>query len=172
MFGKFINQPQCMRVLGWFLDHPNDEYTASIIGLECESPDVTTFIAVVSVLEGVSLINVNEDSEELLLSFNKDSSISQLLCHFKDEFNDIAFRTEAVSPALSYLNSTHFKSIIDAEVVSQMIKDNSVDLLEKCRNYKDLDRTNPVDEEIYKICKQLEADGAYEGFLEYLENQK
>ena len=171
MFGKFIQQPLCMSVLNWFLEHPDGEYSASIIGLECDSPDVTTFIAVVSILEGVGLIKVNEGSEELLLSFNKDSSISELLCYFRNEFNDIAFRTESVSPALSYLNSDRFKNLIDTEVISQIINKSTLDLYEKCSNYKDLDRDDPIDNEIYKICKQLEADGNYEDFLQYLKDQ-
>ena len=168
MFGKFLNQPLCMRVLNWFLEHPDDEYSASIIGMECEASDVTTFIAAVTILEGVHLVNINEGSEELMLSFNKDESISQLLCHFKDEFNDLAFKSEAVSPALSYLHSEPFKNLIDSEVVSQVIKDEALDLLEKCENYEDLDLDNPLDAEVHKICKQLKADGNYEGFLDFL----
>ena len=172
MFGKFINQPLCMRVLNWFLEHPDDEYSASIIGMECESPDVTTFIAVVSILEGVHLVSINEGSEELLLSFNKDESIAQLLSHFKDEFNDLAFKTEAVSPALSYLYSEPFKNLIDSEVISQVIRDKNLDLLEKCENYETLDLDEPIDAEIYKICKQLDAENNYEGFLEFLREQR
>ena len=140
MFGKFITTPECMKVLEWLINHPNDKYSAAIIAIECNMPDMSTFMATLTTLEGTDFIEFDEFSEEeLLLGLKKDSSIVDLLLHLKDEFNDNAFRSEQVSPALAYLHSSEIKKAVDTQILEKYKAEEIVDM---CKNYKDLDQKN------------------------------
>lgn len=166
MFGKFLRTPECMKILSWLLNHPDDEYSASIVGIECEMSDMNTFMAVLSTLEGAGFISFNSMSDELLMKLNKDESITQLLIHLKDEFNDKAFRSDQVSPSLAYLNSVNIREALDLEIFREIIGEGFLDL---CKNYKELDTSDPKNEEIFKLCSKLEETGEYEEFISRLE---
>lgn len=168
MFEKFLKNQDCIKVLSWLLNHPDGEYTAAIIGIESEIADMTTYMAVLSILEGVGLITINEVVEELSISLNKEASITQLLIHLKDEFNDNAFKSEQVSPALAYLSSNPLRKIVDGEIFSKISKDVN-DLADKCRNYKDLDLSITDNMDIYNLCSKLEETGEYEEFISRLD---
>lgn len=169
MFGKFLKTPECMRVLSWLLSHPDDTYSAAIIAIECDMVDMSSFMAVLSILEGVNLIEIDDLSEdELVLGLNKNSSITDLLVHFKDEFNDCAFKSEQVAPSLAYLHSKTLKETIDSQILNRFEADELIDM---CKNYKELDiEEDDVKREIYNICSKLEETGEYDEFLERLEN--
>lgn len=166
MFEKFMMTPGCLKVLLWLLNHPDDEYNAGIIGIECDIPDTNDFMAILSVLEGVGFIATDELSENLKIRLDKDKSISQLLIHLKDEFNDNAFRSEQVSPSLAYLHSAPLKRIIDTKFLGEL---GGEEVLEKCKNYETLDISDPFNEDIYNLCLKLEESGEYEEFIERLE---
>lgn len=168
MFGKFLKTKECMEVLSWLLSHPDDKYSAAIIAIECNMVDMSTFMAVLSILEGVGFIEFDEfTEEELLVGLKKDSSASELLVHLKDEFNDRAFQSEQVAPSLAYLHSSQLKRVIDSQMFEKLEAD---DIIDMCKNYKDLERKNDVEKEIYNICSKLDETGEYEDFLSRLEN--
>lgn len=169
MFGKFLKTPECMKVLSWLLNHPDDKYTAAIIAIECNMVDMSSFMAVLTTLEGVNLVTFDEYSEEdLLIGFNKDSSSGQLLIHLQDEFNDCAFKSEQVSPSLAYLHSPQLKKTVDAQIFKTFDANEVVDM---CKNYKELDQSNEMEREIYNICSKLEETGEYEDFINKIENE-
>ena len=170
MFGKFITNEDCMKVLEWLCNHPDREYSAAIIGVESGISDIGRFMAVLSILDGVGFIEVLDGmgDEELILRVDKEASISKLLFHLKDEFNDIAFRSETVSPALAYLTSDDIKKKVDNEVAGESITKEFIDL---CKNYKDLDKDNPLYTEIYYFCSNLEENGEFDSFIEKLESE-
>ena len=159
MFGKFITNEDCMKVLEWLCNHPDREYSAAIIGVESGISDIGRFMAVLSILDGMG-------NEELILRVDKEASISKLLFHFKDEFNDIAFRSETVSPALAYLTSEEARNIVDSELMNSLEPD---DILDICKNYKDLDLSDPKNKELYDLCSQLDEDGELDEFIAHLE---
>ena len=80
MFGKFLQSPDCMKVLSWLLDHSDDKYSAAIIAIECNMVDMSTFMAVLTVLEGGKFVSFDEYSseDELMIGLDKDSSSVQL----------------------------------------------------------------------------------------------
>lgn len=166
MFEKFLLTSECMKVLSWLLNHPDDEYSAAIVGVECEMVNMTDFMAVLSILEGVGFATFNEMSEDLMIKLDKDSSITQLLIHLKDEFDDKAFRSEQVSPSLAYLHSSQLKRIVDSEILNDF---GASEILDICKNYKDLDISDPQNKEIYNLCSKLEETGEYDEFIERLE---
>ena len=159
MFGKFITNEDCMKVLEWLCNHPDREYSAAIIGVESGISDIGRFMAVLSILDGMG-------NEELILRVDKEASISKLLFHLKDEFNDIAFRSETVSPALAYLTSEEARNIVDSELMNSLEPD---DILDICKNYKDLDLSDPKNKELYDLCSQLDEDGELDEFIAHLE---
>ena len=167
MFGKFLKTPECMDVLVWLLNHPDDKYSASIIAIECDMVDISSFMAVLSILEGVNLVEIDDFSDELLLGLKKDSSSTELLLHLKEEFDSCAFSSEQVSPSLAYLHSTQLKGTIDSQILDKF---NSDDIVDMCKNYKDLDGESDLEREIYNICSKLEETGEYEDFIDKLEN--
>lgn len=167
MFEKFLQTPDCMRVLSWLLNHPDSEYSVAIVGIECDMVDMTRYMAVISILEGIGLITTDDVSEEITIKLNKDESITQLLLHLKDEFNDNAFRSEHVSPSLAYLHSDQLKKVVDSEIFSSL---NAEDLIDLCKNYKDLDLSDPSNNDIYNLCSKLEETGEYEDFINRLEH--
>lgn len=168
MFGKFLKTPECMTVLAWLLNHPDDKYSAAIIAIECDMVDMSTFMAVLTVLEGASLICFDEyEQDELLIGLNHESSSGQLLIHLKDEFNDCAFNSEQVSPSLAYLHSPQLKMTVDAQILSKF---DATEVIDMFKNYKDLDTSNDVEKEIYNICSKLEETGEYEEFISRIEN--
>lgn len=168
MFEKFITTPECMNVLAWLLGHPNDKYSADIIAIECNMSDMSTFMAVLTTLEGVNLIEFDDFSEKkLFLGLKKDSSNTDLLLHFKDEFNDCAFRSEQVSPSLAYLHSSEIKKAVDAQIFEKYKAEEIVDM---CKNYKDLKLENDFEKEIFTLCSKLEETGDYEEFISKLED--
>ena len=162
MFGKFITNEDCMKVLEWLCNHPDREYSAAIIGVESGISDIGRFMAVLSILDGMG-------NEELILRVDKEASISKLLFHLKDEFNDIAFRSETVSPALAYLTSEEARNIVDSELMNSLEPD---DILDICKNYKDLDLSDPKNKELYDLCSQLDEDGELDEFIAHLEGLK
>ena len=167
MFGKFLQTPECMRVLAWLLNHPDDTYSAAIIAIECNMVDMSSFMAVLSILEGVKLIKLDEFSaDELMIALDKDSSSGQLLLHLQQEFNDCAFSSEQVSPSLAYLNSAQLKQTIDSQVLKNLEAGEVVNL---CKNYKELDRDTELEKEIYNLCSKLDETGEYEEFIRRLE---
>jgi len=168
MFGKFLKTPECMRVLSWLLSHPDDNYSAAIIAIECDMEDMATFMAVISILEGVGFIKIDDlSSDELMFGLDKENSSTQLLLHLKDEFNDCAFSSEQVSPSLAYLHSVKLKETIDSQIFNRLGSDEIIDM---CKNYKDLDgEEDDVKREIINICSKLEETGEYEDFIERLE---
>lgn len=168
MFGKFLRTPECMEVLSWLLGHQNDTYSAAIIAIECNMVDMSTFMAVLSILEGVQLIKIDDFSEEeLLIGLNKESSSAQLLLQLQNEFNYCAFNSEQVSPSLAYLHSPELKETIDTQILEKFEADELVDM---CKNYKDLDQEKDVEKEIYNICSKLEEEGEYDEFITRLED--
>ena len=170
MFGKFLKTPECMSVLSWLLSHPDNKYSAAIIAIECDMVDMSTFMAVLTILEGVDLIEFDEFSkEELMIGLKSDSSSTQLLTHLKEEFNDCAFNSEQVSPSLAYLHSPQLKKTVDSQVLERFEAD---ELINKCKNYKDLDLENEEEKEIYDICSKLEETGEYEEFISKLEGSR
>lgn len=170
MFGKFLKTPECMEVLSWLLNHQDDKYSAAIIAIECNMVDMSTFMAVITILEGVGYIEFDEfSSDELMIGLKKDSSAVELLLHLQDDFNDLAFNSEQVSPSLAYLHSSPLKETIDAQVIKNMESD--IDIVEMCKNYKDLDQNNEVERELYNICSKLEETGEYEEFIRRLESE-
>lgn len=169
MFGKFITNNDCMRVVAWLLSHPDGEYPAAILGVECGIEDMTSFMAVISVLEGVHIINIDEYSEVLKISLAQDESIVQLLTHFKDEFNDQAFRSDQVSPALGYLTSKVVRKLVDTHLFEELEVEKLTDLFE---NYEELDLDDPLNEEVYKICTKLIEEDKYEEFINNLHEIK
>lgn len=167
MFGKFLRTPECMEVLSWFINHDEGMYSAAIIAIECNMKDMSTFMGVLTVLEGTDFIFFDElNEEELKIGLNKNSSGVQLLLHLKDDFNDLAFRSEQVSPALAYLNSEKIKETIDSQLLEKF---DSEDVLKMCKNYKDLDVENELEKEIHDICLKLDEQGEYEEFIERME---
>lgn len=170
MFDKFLQNECCMRILTWILNHPDNYYQGTIVHIECGSPSMGDFMAALTVLQGVDIITIDDTSEDLLIAFNPDSSISQLLTHFKDEFNDLAFRNMNVSPALSYLTSDFFKQEIDKEVM-QSIDFDTEDILNMCKNYKTMEINNSTDQDIYNLCSEMEANGIFEDFIKFVESQ-
>ena len=167
MFEKFLNTPDCMKILSWMLNHPDGEYSAAIVGIECEMTDMFRYMGIISVLEGTGFVKINELSEEVMMSLNKDESIVQLLMHLKDEFNDKAFHSEHVSSSLAYLHSESLRRIVDAEMLSNFDAD---DIVDRCKNYKELDLSDKFNKDIYKLCEKLEETGEYEEFIEKLES--
>ena len=168
MFGKFLQTPECMRVLAWLLNHPDDTYSAAIIAIECNMVDMSSFMAVLSILEGAQLIKLDEfSSDELMIGLDSNSSAGQLLAHFQEEFNECAFASEQVSPSLAYLHSPQLKKTIDSQILERFEKD---DLIDMCKNYKDLSQENDFEKEIYNICSKLDETGEYEEFIQRLEN--
>lgn len=168
MFGKFLRTPECMEILSWLLGHQDDTYSAAIIAIECNMVDMSTFMAVLSILEGVQLIKIDDFSEEeLLIGLNKESSSAQLLLQLQNEFNYCAFNSEQVSPSLAYLHSPELKETIDTQILEKFEADELVDM---CKNYKDLDQEKDVEKEIYNICSKLEEEGEYDEFITKLED--
>ena len=168
MFGKFLQTPDCMKVLAWLLNHPDDKYSAAIIAIECNMVDMSSFMAVLSILEGVQYVEFDEfSSDDLMIGLKKDSSGIDLLLHLKEEFNDCAFNSEQVSPSLAYLHSSQLKQSIDAQIFKNF---ESNEVIDKFKNYKDLDLDNSVEKEIYDICCKLEETGEYEEFISRLED--
>lgn len=169
MFGKFLQTPECMSVLSWLLEHPDDMYSAAIIAIECNMVDMSTFMAVLTTLEGGDFVYFDEFSEDdLMIGLKKDSSSVQLLTHLRDEFNDFAFKSEQVSPSLAYLHSPQLKKTIDAQILKKF---DEREVVEMCKNYKDLDQSKDVEKEIYDICSKLEESGEYEEFIEKIDNE-
>ena len=170
MFEKFLQTQECMRVVSWFLSHPKDRYSAAIIAIECNMVDMSSFMAVLSILEGVGFIDFDEFSEEeLMIGLKADSSFSKLLIHLQEEFNDCAFNSEQVSPSLAYLHSPLLKKTIDSQILENFEANEIIDM---CKNYQNLDKDNDVEREIYNICTKLKETGEYEEFLNRLENDK
>ena len=167
MFEKFITNQDCMKVVAWLLNHSEGSYPAAILGVECEIDNMTDFMAVISVLEGVNIIEIDEFSEELSIKLNKEESITKLLIHFKDDFNDQAFHSEQVSPALSYLTSNVVKKLVDDTIFEQLDVENVIDLF---KNYEELDLQEPLNQEVYRICTQLKEENKYDEFIENLQN--
>lgn len=168
MFGKFLQSPDCMNVLAWMLAHPDDKYSASIIAIECNMVDMSSFMAVLSILEGAEYIEFDDFSEnELMVGLKKSSSATELLLHLKDEFNDCAFNSQQVSPSLAYLHSPQLKKTIDSHILNRLEADEIIDM---CKNYKDLSRENDMEKEIYDICSKLEETGEYDEFISRLES--
>lgn len=169
MFGKFLRTPECMEVLSWLLGHQDDTYSAAIIAIECNMVDMSTFMAVLSILEGAQLIKIDEFSEEeLLIGLNKQSSATQLLLQLQNEFNYCGFNSEQVSPSLAYLHSPVLKETIDTQILQKFEADELIDM---CKNYKDFaDTDKDVEKEIYNICSKLEENGDYDEFIEKLES--
>ena len=168
MFGKFLQTPECMTVLAWLINHPDDKYSAAIVAIECGIEDMSTFMAVLTILEGTSLIEFDEfSSDDLMLGLKNGSSSVDLLLHFKNEFNDCAFNSEQVSPSLAYLHSPQIKETIDSHILNNISQDKVVEM---CKNYKDLDLENEVEKEIYNLCSKLDETGEYEEFIDRLEN--
>lgn len=167
MFEKFLQTPECMRVLTWFLRHPDDFYSASIVAIECDIVDMSSYMAVLSTLEGVKLIETDELSkEDLMLRLNKESSSTQLLTHFRDEFNDNAFHSDQVAPSLAYLNSNTLKNSIDAHIFDKYTAEEIVDM---CKNYETLDTSDLTQNELFQICSRLKESGEYDEFIQKLE---
>ena len=102
-----------------------------------------------------------------MIGLKKDSSGIDLLLHLKEEFNDCAFNSEQVSPSLAYLHSSQLKQSIDAQIFKNF---ESNEVIDKFKNYKDLDLDNNVEKEIYDICCKLEETGEYEEFISRLED--
>ena len=171
MFSKFLQSQSCMKLLSWILEHPLGEYQAPIVHIECDSPSMGDFMAAITILQGVDIIRVNEVSEDLIISFNPDSSISQLLTHFKDEFNYLAFSNMNVSPALSYLYSPAFKNQIDAEVLGQTTEVDLPKLLEFCKNFEDEDIDNSLKQDIHDLCLEMKENGTYNDFIRFMESK-
>ena len=169
MFEKFIKNPECMKVVAWLLNHPDGDYAAAILGVECEISDMTSFMAIISILEGVHIIKINEFSEDLSISLDKDQSITQLLLHLKEEFNDQAFRSDQVSPALSYLTSDAVRNLVDGQIFEEISSEKIVDLF---KNYEELDLDDSLNKEVYKICMKLQEENEYDEFIQKLENYK
>lgn len=170
MFSKFLKSECCMNVLSWVLEHPEGYYQAPIVHIECGSPSMGDFMAALTVLQGVDIIKIDDSSEDLNISFNPDSSISQLLTHFKDEFNDLAFTSMNVSPALSYFYSDSLKTEIDNEVMGT-VDVNTEAMLEACKNYKDMEIKDQLDQDIYDLCVEMEENGIYEDFIKFIEEK-
>lgn len=166
MFEKFLRTPDCMEVLAWLLNHPTGEYSAAIVGIECNMVDMAKFMAVLSILEGVNIIQTNEMSDEVTIKLKEDESIIQLLIHLKDEFNDSAFRSEQVSPSLAYLHSQKLRNIVDSQIFNELQPE---DLIDMCKNYKDLDMSDPKNIDVFNFCSKLEENGDYDEFIEKLE---
>ena len=169
MFEKFITNPDCMKVVAWLLNHSEGEYAAAILGVECEIADMTTFMAIISILEGVHIIKINDFSEDLTISLDKEQSITQLLMHFREDFNDQAFRSDQVSPALSYLTSDAVRKIVDGQIFEEIGSEKVIDLF---KNYEELDLDDSLNREVYNICTKLKENDEYEDFIEKLENHK
>ena len=170
MFGKFLQSECCMKVLSWLLDHDNRYYDASIVHIECGSFPMGDFMAVLTILQGVDIIYIDDTSEDLTLKLNLDSSISQLLTHLRDEFNDLAFSSMNVSPALSYLYSQNFKNQIDGEVLAASSFELE-EILDICKNYEDMEITNDMEQEIYDMCVEMKANGIYDDFIRFAESK-
>ena len=170
MFGKFLKNKECMSVLTWLLNHPDGEYSGAIVAIECEMPNVNTFMAVLTILEAAKFISVNEFDEELNIKLNKDESITQLLSHLKDDFNDIAFHSDQISPALAYLTSSGIQSIINSKMLGNINLEEE-EILKMFKDYKNLDLDDDVQKEIYDICCKLEETGEYEEFIKNLEEK-
>ena len=178
MFGKFLTNPDCMKVLNWLCEHSDREYSAAIVGVECdistpEYLDIGKFMAILTILEGVGFIKIvnslGEEDGDLIIQLDTESSITQLLLHLKDEFNDIAFREEAVSPALAYLTSTKARNIVDSELLKAV---DIEDILDVCENYKDLDLEDENNKKIFDLCSKLDKDGELDSFVAHLKEMK
>ena len=46
------------------------------------------------------------------------------------------------------------------------------DILDICKNYKDLDLSDPKNKELYDLCSQLDEDGELDEFIAHLEGLK
>lgn len=169
MFEKFLNSSECMEVLSWFISHPDGEYLASVVCMDCGNMLLGKFMSALSVLQGVELLSVNEFEEELTVSLNKESSTTKLLLHLKDEFNDLAFKEPTVSSALNYFYSDDFRRAVDNDVLSQTVDWEEV--LDMCEHYEDIDTSNPFNKQIYDICTELEKSGELENFIKHTRNQ-
>ena len=130
-------------------------------------------MAILTILEGVGFIKIvnslGEDDGDLIIQMDTKSSISQLLLHLKDEFNDIAFREEAVSPALAYLTSVKARNIVDSELLKTV---NIDDILNVCENYKDLDLEDDNNQKLFDLCSKLDEDGELDSFVAHLKEMK
>lgn len=171
MFGKFLQSKSCMRLLSWVLDHQEGDYPASIVHLECGNPAMGDFMASITILQGVDIIRIDEMSEDLIISFNPDSSSSQLISHFKDEFNDLAFRNMNVSPALSYLSSPSFKNQIDLEVLGDTQNIDLSQLLDFCKDFESREITNEFEQDVYNLCSEMKDTGVYDDFIKFFETK-
>ncbi len=169
MFEKIITNEQCMKVLGWLLQHPIAEYRATIVSIECDIRDLTSFIAVVTILEGCKIVKVNQQEEELMIQLDEEENSVKLLQNLKEEINYNAYLSPQVSPALAYFSSEEIKSTIDTLAFEDMIKDldtfDDKELYEMCKNYKELDLSDDLNAVIYNLCKDLEESGEYEAFM-------
>lgn len=159
-----------MSVLSWLINHPDDKYSAAIIAIECNMTDMSTYMAVLSILEGTNFVEFDEFSEDdLMVGLKKGSSSTKLLLHLKDEFDDCAFNSEQVSPSLAYLYSPELKNTVDSKIFDKFKAEELVDM---CKNYKDLNGSeDDVEKEIFNICSRLDEEGEYDDFIEKLENE-
>ena len=96
----------------------------------------------ISSAEGIGFAVPINVVKPVIYSFNNNNSFEQAT------IGVYAYDKEVIP----YLNSNI--SFNKGIYVSQIVKNEALDLLEKCKNYETLDLDNPVDAEIYKICKK------------------
>ena len=172
MFKRLCANENLMTLLDWMLEHSMGEYTASNIQMFTKIYDTEEFVKLLHLLYtlGICNVTVDNDVEELFVEVNQDSELTQAFKTIKDGIDIKSFENPEVALVLDRIDEA-WDSVI-ANIMSDP-EININDLINECKNYKDIDIDSETDEskiEFYNRMKELDDEGDLENLIAFLED--
>lgn len=172
MFKRLCANEDLMTLLDWMLEHSMGEYTASNIQMFTKIYDTNEFVKLLHLLYtlGICEVTVDNDVEELFVEVNQDSELTQAFKTIKDTIELKAFEKPEVGLVLDKIDEE-----MDS-IIARIISDpdiNIQDLIDECKNYKDIDIETETDEskiEFYHRLKELDDEGDLDNLISFLED--
>jgi len=162
MFKEIVTNEKLVDLVVWLLNHSDSQYDAMTVGMNVGVERPFMFMQYLVVLDDLSIVNVVEGDDKLLISLNNDSDIVKAIKTIRDEIERTVPISKASMNALSLISGELPKGFVTEEQ-----KDNIID---RIKQYSDIDEEDPMGAIVKMKLAKLDADGELENFIKFIED--
>ena len=162
MFKEIVTNEKLVDLVVWLLNHSDSQYDAMTVGMNVGIKRPFMFMQYLVILDDLSIVNVVEGEEKLLVSLNNDSEIVKAIKTIRDEIEKTIPISKASMNALSLISGRIPKGFVTEEQ-----KD---DIIDRIKQYSDIDEKDPLGAIVKMKLAKLEADGELENFIKFIED--
>lgn len=173
MFKEIIGNEKMMNLVNWLLCHPDKEYSAMVIGMATGLKSPSQFVHYLVILDECGVVNVRQDREEMILyvSLNRNSALTQAFADIRDLIEEKIASSELAMDAIERVKfSDELSGIELSDIKEALDDDDKEEIINKIKNYEDLDEDNPSEFFIKSRIAKIDAEGNLENFISFIEN--